>query len=219
MSGLAQDSVNAVPLDEFVQYLLPSVHNAPVDICMHYIRTAAIEFARHTAVLKDLVSISVQANVGDYTIPCLNQQVNVYAVKSVSYIRRPLMKLDHNPIQDRWQGNFGYFDEGYWFEAPSELHIRPLHSFDVPNGITVEVVLQPSQDATSLPRRLYDDYAETIADGAMQRLLSMKTADWYDATEAGRAWKRFKNGKNVAKNLIMRGDSTQPVRARAPRWA
>lgn len=219
MTGLATHNVGAVPLDQFVDYVLPSVHNAPEEIVMHYIRTAAIEFTRHTCVLKDLVSIDVQANVGDYTIPCLNDQVNVFMVKSVSYLRRPLKRLAHNPVQDRWQNGYGRYQEGYWFEAPTELHVRPLHTYDVPNGVTVEVVLQPSQDATSLAMRLYDDYAEVLADGALMRLLAMKTADWFDPQAAGIHFKRFKNGKNLAKNLILRGDSTEPVMARGPRWA
>lgn len=214
MSGLSLHAENFVPLDEFLRFLLPSVHNAPVEVAMHYVREAAIEFATHTACLKDFVPIDLQANVIDYEVPCLNDQVYVWGLKSVSYRGKPLCRLPGHPVQ-----NTTLFGPGYWFEAPSEIYILPRHAFDIPHGVTVEVLLQPTQDATSLPRKLYDEYAEQLAFGAMNRLLSMKEADWFDGIEANKQWKKFRDAKNTAKRRVEKGDSTEPMIARAPRWA
>lgn len=214
MTGLAFSDHDAVPLNEFVQYVLPSIHNAPEDIAMHYIRVAAIEFARRVPVLKDIITIDSQAFVGDYQIPCINPQVTVYAVKSVSFMRNKLERLQYNPVQNQFTDSL----PGYFFEAPSELFIRPTQRIDVQNGISVEVVLQPDQDATSLPLRFYQDYAHVLASGALNHLLLMKDSDWYDPKAAGINYKKFQNGMNTAKNLVLRGDSTNPVMARAPRW-
>lgn len=213
MTCLCCADADMVPLSEFVPFVSPSLTEAPDPLIEQFIRQAAIDLCRKTTLLKDEVLVDLQAMVHDYTFAVDNPCVIPRAVGEVRVCGgRPLPRLKRRPMPGECD------PAGYWLQLPGEVYIIPHPHHDMRDGLSIEVVLQPSQDADSLPRLLYDEYAEVLAEGALSRLLLLKTASWYDTSAAGIAMKRYNSGVSAIRVSAKRGDSTQPLIAKAPRW-
>lgn len=203
---------DAVPLEDFLPYILPQAPNAPPEMAAHYVRMAAIEFSRHTEAVTDEHCIDVQEGVADYCIDWPHCDLVPFAVKKVCY-KRELKALRDRPCAGQCLPSYTYF-----FDAPNDLLISPVPSCDEEKALCVELALHPSQDTCSLPRALYDQYAETLGDGAASKLLLVKGADWYDPQSAGIYLRRFKNAVSSARTLITRRGALGPVKMRARAW-
>lgn len=213
MSCLCCDDADMAPLSDFVPFVSPSLTDAPDTLIQQFVRQAAIAFSRELSILKDTVTVDLQANVHDYTFdvgnPCL-------FARSAGEVRicggRPLPRLRTRP-------NPGECDPaGFWLNLPNEVYVIPHPRADVRDGLSIELILQPAQDASSLPRAFYDEFAELLADGALSRLLLLKDADWFDPRSAGIALKRYQKAVGSVRLMLQRGDDDRPLMAKAPRW-
>lgn len=202
-----------VPLDDFLPYVLPQAPNAPAEMAAHYVRLAAIEFARETGVLRERVCVDAQAGVNDYCLEMDGCALNIVSLENVCCGARPLTALRQLPC-----ARSSSPQNSYYFGPPRDLLLWPAPSHDAPGAICADVVLAPGQDACELPRTLYDDFAEVLGDGAASKLLLVKGADWYDPSAAGIYLKRYLNGRRSAKVLASRGFVKQAQYMRAGRF-
>jgi hypothetical protein len=212
MSGCLTHDAETAHLEEFLDWVTPTVHNAPVDLAMAYVRRAAVEFCERMPVVKDVLVLVVQANVADYLIEWGNPELIPRAVTQVWAGTIGLSPLQRRPVV------YSSSNLGFWFEAPAELLISPAPRQDLEGWLTLEVIAKPTPQAEHLPRILHDQYAEAIGDGALSRMLLMKTADWYDPQAAGIHLKRFQAAMGRGRQHLTRGATTGPLMARGPRW-
>ncbi len=186
-----------VSLDEFASMVLPVVHNAPEDTIIGYLRDSARDFARQTHVLQGKLYADIQAAVTEYYIDCPNEQLVISAVNAVRVDGAGLLPVI-----------------GYTYSPPSDVSLVRIPRRDIADGLEATCSFIPSPTASAVPRRLYDEWAEAIADGAASRLLLMKTADWYDPQSAGIRLRRAKTAIASAKTLVARGHTTAPMVAK-----
>lgn len=213
MSGCLSRDAETVSFDEFEQFVMPVVHNAPFDLVVGFCRRAAIDLCERAPVLKDTLTSDVQAGVADYALDWDSDQLTIRGVSQVHLGEIELHCLDKRPVK------YSGVKQGFWFEPPRELIVSPAPPLDEDGWLVVEAIAKPLPTADTLPRILYDQYGEIIGDGALSRLLLMKTADWYDPQAAGIYLKRFRGAVAQVRTGLTRGLSTGPMIARAPRWA
>lgn len=204
---------DTVSLDDFLPYIQPQAPNAPAEMAAHYVRLAAIQFCRETQLLKERLCVDLQEGVHDYCLELDGCDLNIVSLTNVCMRGRQGAALRSMPC-----GTDNVSGCAYFYTHPHDLVVWPAPSSDEPGGLCADAVLAPGQDACELPRRLYDDFAEVIGDGAASKLLLIKGADWYDPQAAGIYLKRFMNGVRRAKVLASRGNVNQALMMRAPRW-
>lgn len=220
MSCMCCADADMVPLADFVPFVSPSLTEAPDLLIQQFIRQTAISLCREVALLKDVITIDLQACVHDYPIVVDNAcliprevgEVRVFCPRAGRW-QPPLSRLKSRPLAGQCN------PAGYWLKLPHEIYVVPHPQEDIPGGLAVELILQPGQDADSLPRSLYEEHAELLAEGALSRLLLLKTASWHDPSAAGIALKRYKGGVSTIRAEEQRGDTSVPLMAKAPRWA
>lgn len=200
-----------VALDEFVPYVLPSVPEAPEEMVAHYVRMAAIDFCRKTHVVKATVTFDLQKGVSDYCFDCI-EGLKPFTLNSVCVGSSKIPALRETPCPGP---RCAY---GYSYNGEYDVLVFPAPKCDVPKGLSIEAVMQPDQDACELPRILYEQYAEALADGALHRMLSLPTSDWFNASVAGVHMRRYINAVTQAKLLVARRNVNGPLIAQAPRW-
>lgn len=211
MTGCLTHDADTVHLEEFLDYVTPVIHNVPTDLAMNYVRRAAIAFCERTPVLRDALTLDLQRDVWDYVLEWGNPQLLVRGVSQCFVNGSEYLALPTRPIR------LDTARRGYWFAAPRELLLSPAPG-DAEGGLVVEVLAKPTPGAETLPRVLLEQYAEAIADGALSRLLLMKTADWYDVQAAGIHLKRFNGAMSLHRQDLIRGGGNGPTYARGGRW-
>jgi hypothetical protein len=104
-------------------------------------------------------------------------------------------RYDYFPLNRKIPFTCGHFM--FYMESPTCLHIRRPPQKDDPNGLEVEVLVQPKQDSCVLDKYLYQMWSDGICAGAVSRLLSIPNTNWRDPKEAERQDLKFR--KEVAR--------------------
>lgn len=208
--------------------LRPFVVGAPTSAVNQAVLDAAIEFCIETHVWVDsLDRIDVVADKNDYalTIPSSAGDAQILAIENVKYKQNGLdddQFYDLGPIverqQDRQQvpGNWKFTESttpsGYYYNS----NTRTLFLYAIPteassSGLLVRVIYIPTNDATTLPDFLYDDYRLAIKHGALWILLNQVTMPWANPQAAVEHMLEFEKAKAEAKLKVMTGATSVPL--------
>jgi hypothetical protein len=94
-----------------------------------------------------------------------------------------------------WQTNMASAPKYATVDQDRKLRLVPVPSESIANGLKVWVALKPLRNATSVETFLYNDWLETITDGALGILLTMTSKPWRDF-DAGKFYrKRYENAR------------------------
>lgn len=85
------------------------------------------------------------------------------------------------------------------------ISLWPMPDKDYVNGLTMRVALKPTRASTSVEDVVFEDYAETIASGALWRLLGSVGKAYTNAQSAAAHKLLFNQGLNVARQRATRG--------------
>lgn len=85
------------------------------------------------------------------------------------------------------------------------VSLWPLPDKDHVNGLTMRVALKPTRSSTSIEDVVFEDYAETIASGALGRLLSSVGKAYTNVSAAALHKGMFIQGLNVARQRATHG--------------
>lgn len=102
--------------------------------------------------------------------------------------------LDNNI--PNWQINMSAGPLYYTVDKDRYLRLIPVPSQAIENAVRVRIALMPLRTATSVEDFLYDDWLDTITDGALGRLLSMTSKPWRDFTAANYYRARYRLSRN-----------------------
>jgi hypothetical protein len=202
------DAFDAVPIDEFLPYVLPSIYGLPVEIAAHQLRMAAISFARSTQALTRTVFIDGQCG-----LCVVNLEVpDCYSILSVESVSVGGCKLTvHRGGPEKIPSR------GFFYEHPGWLYLGSALP-ECPRALEATVVVVPGQDSCQLDRALYDTYSDAIADGALERLYLMKSAPWFDVQLANIHGRKFKAAVSDAGALVAKGRVSAPLMIKVPRF-
>jgi hypothetical protein len=182
--------------------------SVPPEIGVFHLRKATIELCERSHIWRHTVTLDAQEGVGDYPIevPAGTRLV------AISQIRIGGCCLSVNR-----QG----FCSGcacHGFRIDGDRIIIPPHNQDEEQAIMIQTAIKPLQDACDLDDDLYEDWAETIADGAASRCFAMPKSSWTSAALATYYTKRFNAGITRAKNSRVMQRATGPLLMRGARF-
>lgn len=203
-----QDGAETVHFDEFLPYVAVQVDGAPAPVMGHAIRLAAIDFALRLRSLRRTILMHTQRGVQSYTI-AHTDHYSILQIESVRVCDRCLRaeSISCNRSEGDW----------FAFEPPDHLFLGFAPKEDGNRDLEVRAVVVPGQDTCSIDRWVYDLHAETIASGAIQRLLFMSSEEWFDPTLGSLAGRQFLAGVSRAQAIDRGHYTTAPQGVPMPR--
>lgn len=208
MARIVCAAVDQVHFDEFIPYIAVNVSGVPAQVMGHMARLSAIEFAQKTKAIRRTYIGNLQCGVRHYPLE-LDDCYSIVLVDQVCSCNQPLRRYDI----DCCLGNAC----GYAFERPNELYIGRAPDQDQPDALELRLVVSPGQDSCHIDRWVYDQHAETIAQGALFRILSMASEEWFNPAMSSLAARVFNEGVSELIARDRAGFSTAPQQVSMPR--
>lgn len=158
--------------EDFTKWIIPYVSSPkdefkrpPSDMIQCYVRRVAYDFATKTGVLRRKVYADQACGVGDYPVPCLEQE-DILSYKSVR-VNGQLLYPEQYEIKE---------DVLYLINKPCD---------DLAGAICIEYSYAPCLDGScEVPEDFCSRYREAIISGTLAHLLGMPNMDWFSAPSA-----------------------------------
>lgn len=210
---MACEQINAQPQrgwDSLIPYMQPACMGIPVDMLIHNIRLAAIEFSERTGVYTQQYLVDLQKDVTEYPIDVIDCY-RFIALKKVCYNGQINYSSAFSPHCCSMAGN------KFWYENES-LNISFAPSYDDDEALRIEIVVALTQDSCFMPESMYQDWAEWIAAGAIQRVLEIPGQPFTDYDAARLYAMKFAKGKRDCKYRVERSRIRGPMKMIARRF-
>ena len=172
-----------IKYSELLTEVLPNLAADPSDpVTEHAIKRAVIEFCSSSWVWKDLSDpIDVEAGEAFYDLEPPNG-ADIAVVMDVSYNGVPIEPKSSSWLDTNlpgWRTTTG--TPKYFTQVDlDQVILAPVPSDNVTSGLTVTLALQPSQNASSVPKWIANQHLYALADGATARLMLMPNKPWTD---------------------------------------
>ncbi|MFV0512497.1 MAG: hypothetical protein ACK5MY_02505 [Jhaorihella sp.] len=179
------DQERTVRFDEFIPYVAVQADGVPASVIGHAVRLSAIEFAQRTKVIRRTMYVDLQQCVQYY--PLLHD--DCYQIMLIDQVCKGFTTLKPTTIECCMAGGCWYA-----YERPNALYIGLIPDCDLKRGLELRVVTTPGQDSCFIDEWVYQQHAETIAQGALYRILKMADEEWFQPSMASVAAREFNNG-------------------------
>lgn len=210
--------------ENFFPNILPEVPGVAEMVAENAVRNAVIEFCEKSLILqRDHDPITVVQNIVDYDLEPPTGYIVVKVMKAwlenseltplaPDFVREAAV---YNRLFSSYQANT---DRPRAFLQKDE---RTVSLWGVPDknyksGLTMRVALKPTRASTVVEDVILEDYAETIASGALYRLMMSAGKPYTNAELAAVHKGLFQQGINVARQRATHGQvrSTLSVKLR-----
>lgn len=199
--------------EDFLSRVLIDAPGCPEVLALLAIKDTCIEFCEKSLVLtRDHDPVTVKEGEVDYDLD-----------PPSGYLVSKVMKawLNHDelaPVAPDFVGDAAVYNRQFAaYEAAPSLPTRflqkdertitlwPVPDKDYVNGLTMRIAIKPTRASRSVDDAVFEDYAETIASGALWRLLG-SVGKAYTNTQSAVAHKMlFNQGLNVARQRATKG--------------
>ena len=201
-----------VDIEQFLPDVLVKAPTVPEEVAANEIRAAAIELASRVPAIEREICQDLQAGVPDYFV----DPPDGYTVRGVSAVTVEGIPL---PLAVYSVYNTSRLRRGAFYHMPEKrILLAPPPQYDAHGCLCVTATLLPGQTSCALPLEFYEQHLDTLASGALARLLLMKDASWADKSSAGIYRAMFLAGVGRASNTALRGGVTGPLIARPARF-
>lgn len=199
--------------EDFFPYVLPEVAGAAEMVVEQAVRNAVIEFCEKSLVLtRDHDPITVKAGIVDYDLEPPTGYIVVKVMKAWLE-NQPLDPLAPDFVREAAVYNrlFTSYQSAastpraYLQKDERTISIWQVPEKDYKNGLTLRVALKPTRASTDVEDVIFEDYAETIASGALSRLMMSPGKPYTNAELAGAHRLMFQQGINVARSRAVHG--------------
>jgi hypothetical protein len=202
-----------VAYDAFLPRVLIDAYGCPEIVATQAIRDAVIEFcSRSNFIQRDHDPITVVRGISDYDLePPAGQLV-------VKILKCWFKMTELSPIAPDFVNSPAFYNSSIPDNAPSiatplsftqkderTFSIYPSSKDTVANGLTLRISLKPTRASTTCEDSIFEDYAETIAHGALARLLVSPGKAYMNVAAAGMHGAAFNTGINDARQRASRG--------------
>lgn len=183
----------SVPIEDFLPQVLAATldekgeTSLPSNAAISYIRSAAIEFARRTNILKHTIRVDLQCGLREYVLETTGCET-VIGVTSARY-------------EDWYEEDCGTFWSfgGINFQLDNGiLKLNHAPKEDIPGGLILEVITVPNRDACTLDSRLFDQWHDAIVNGALSNLYMMPSRPWSSVSRADYSRRLFNEAIGMA---------------------
>jgi len=202
-----------VAYDAFLPRVLIDAYGCPEIVATQAIRDAVIEFcSRSNFIQRDHDPITVVTGISDYDLePPAGQLV-------VKILKCWFKMTELSPIAPDFVDSPAFYNSSIPDNAPSiatplsftqkderTFSIYPSSKDTVANGLTLRISLKPTRASTTCEDSIFEDYAETIAHGALARILVSPGKAYMNVAAAGMHGAAFNTGINDARQRASRG--------------
>lgn len=158
--------------------------NVGVPVMIDALRRAAVKFCRSTRVYReDLDRFAVRADKSSYDVITPPGTLLIVPVL-VQYDDVDIRATTEDKMPANWRNRTSGTPTRYLFLNPGVITLFPTPAEDLARAVFIRAALQPTLTSSTFPTSLYDRYAQTIAYGALSRLMMMPGKPWTDQASA-----------------------------------
>lgn len=199
--------------EDFLPYVLPDAPGAAELVVIQAIRNACIEFCEKSLVLtRDHDPITVVQNTVDYDLEPPDGYI-VVKVQKAWLENNPLDPLAPDFVREAATYNrlFSSYEstpstpQRFLQKDERSISLWPVPDKKYQNGLTLRVALKPTRASTEIEDVVFEDYAETIAHGALYRLMMSAGKPYSNEKMAAVEKALFEQGINVARSRAAHG--------------
>lgn len=199
--------------ESFFPYVLPEVPGVAEPVAILAIRNACIEFCEKSLIItRDHDPITVKQNIVDYDLEPPTGYV-VIKIQQAWLDNNKLTPMAPDVVRDASVYNrlFAAYQsapstpQAYLQKEERTVSVWPLPDKQYTYGLTLRVALKPTRASTSIEDVVFEDYAETIASGALSKLMASAGKPYTNLEMAGVHKSLFQQGINVARQRAGHG--------------
>ena len=214
-------------LTEFRQHVMPSLPKAPTLAVDKAVRDAVVEFAKRShRMQEDIAAITTVAATHTYAIPN-PVGFQVLALSRLFYDGTPLWSVSENQLDLNWQalndtycicsnehGDDWRSQEAdcptvFYQATPNEVRLVATPTTGLADALTGRVVVYPLPGVTVIDDDIYNEYYESIAAGALSRLMAVPSQPWSSPQMVAYYRAMFDEGVADARGKVVRGHAEQ----------
>lgn len=193
--------------DAFYRWIMASAPSCPEPVADVHILSAARAFCMATRCWREQDTITVTGDEDE--ILCVPPYATLFEIERASFNGRP---LERTAFADARVSDIG---------EPSQITQLQQNSIALgPRGgcggtLAISMFLMPAQNAQVLPDFLYEQYGETIGQGALGSLLAVPDQPFSNPSLAMYHATLFQQAKDRNFNVSVRGQQRAPMRTRS----
>lgn len=211
----------AVLWSSFFNEVLPHVGGCPEPFAANAIRNAAITFCERTLVYKqDLTPFFVLANTPTYAYSGMGlptdtvvQEIVQAEIGAQDLLMRTPDWLRQNYARD-WRTQLGcpiYVTQ----DDERNLRVVPYPTTDMTTLTSIWAALKPTESAAGIEQRIYEEYKEKIAMGALARLYGSAAEPYFNEAKSEGLQTLFDSAIATVKWRAAKGFTRASVRVKA----
>ncbi len=190
-------------LSDFAPYVLPYVVGCPEPLMEQHVRDTCIDFCSRTSIIQ-LALDPIDALQGQ--IECDLDTPNgtiTHLILEAWYEGRPLGQFKSGDTSSTAEAfNLLFAGADVYGGTPKSVQLTPTNTFmfdvapfaDSIAGVTMKVALKPTRTTTTVDDLLFNDYADTIGQGTVSRLMRLP-----GQTFSSRDWTAYESMYQVAR--------------------
>jgi hypothetical protein len=205
----------------FYDFIIPYCRGIDQPLVDFQLRQAVRDWQKSTTMWRESVPFTLKQGMTDYQVQPSSGGVTA-GIYSFPYPTDASRGMEELPEVSRWSE--GYLPEpgtpdGWWQIYPGVFRLNRPPDKDYP--ITLGIYKQMSQDPDDdyIPDDLFENYAQSVASGALAQILAMSSKPWNDTTMATYHNTEFVKAKLALRSKMRRGGNAGRMRVVAPFFA
>jgi hypothetical protein len=218
-----------ITLDTFLTYVLPFVPGCSDPMAIQALRLAATDMCNRTDIVQRVITMDATTGVSAYPIP-VPANMNLNRILSVDWQGKRLSPATPDAVASDvavrgiaiGTASPRTGDPAIYFQAlPTDdtFLLYPIPDSTVVGGLTIRASFAPNNAALTVDDVLFDDWVETVAAGALQRLMAMPGQQFTDVHASAINRATFEGGINFARRVKEMGRTAGSQRAAPRRFA
>ena len=200
------------PIDDFLPLILPRATGCPEPIAFDAIRQAAIEFCERTRIWRDTDQFMAD-EFGDIFAPA---QSVVYQIEDARFDGRRLIPIGVQDLNGMYPDCDWTTKTGEQPQYVTQLHPDTIKVVPSMSGmVTLTLLLKPTNNAQELPDFIFDQYARTIADGALAEILMIPGQPYTNPQGGAMYSQRFQQRLDSLQVQGLKGQQCAPIHTKA----
>jgi len=204
--------------EDFLPYILNEVPGCPRPVAETFIRKFAIRLCEKGLIIRKTASeINIEADKTEYNLNFTENLYRPVGIVEAHYTEsNTAMEAVNEQLMDDQTPNWRILTTAvrpnqYWLTIDHKFHVHPKPTQDVDDDpIKPECYVSVKRTATKIDEYVFDNYAETIAYGALSELQLMPDQSWSDPVLASLNSTKWRHGLRNARAHSVRGmDGTQ----------
>ncbi len=197
-----------VDYSSFYEYVLPEVHGCPKGIARTAIRDSVIEFCTKSLLwTAPSEKTDILAGYSRYAFDARVDDALTVTLAFASILDVPIDIVAEQSLKEyntSWRNVTSNQSNVCFMDTNTTMRLVGVPTEDIPEGLYVEVALKPSRTSSECPQFIFEDWAQTISNGALAKLKAMVGRVWADAALVSYHRSEFRSGLSRAKSAAQK---------------